>query len=305
MSLRPSGTVTAIIPAYNNQDQLNRALRSVLQQSLPVTQTIIVDDSSSPRLKIPSWFDSPFELIRLPTNKGPYYARNCAIEKVTTDYVAFLDSDDIWHPNKILEQLPASHEYSEAYFSFSNGDVRPELGQKKPIHYFALSRPNKRAKLFGILNTRASFIANSSVMISTSLLRKFGPFDEEKIGADFRMWVKVLASMEPLIVNPIYEKTFTLYLNEGSVSSNFLKKQSALIYHLQKLRGEIPTHYGAEINNKMIDVFLSVLFRTGLRSCVELSEKNEINISLDQWARRAPISILHFLRYLVMIKWRV
>ncbi len=110
--------VSVIIPTYFSSNSLKRALHSVAFQTLPVAEIIIIDDSgdSSEVIKIKNIlkeFTYPRERVKFyfnSKNMGPSYTRNRGIEESTSKYIAFLDSDDIWHPAKIEIQYSIMEE---------------------------------------------------------------------------------------------------------------------------------------------------------------------------------------------------
>lgn len=102
-------SVSVIIPFFNSSSTLSRALQSVHWQTSKVHEIIVVDDASTPFER-----DQAFKLlephgnvkfISLELNKGPANARNVGWDVAQGDWVAFLDSDDAWHPRKIELQL--------------------------------------------------------------------------------------------------------------------------------------------------------------------------------------------------------
>jgi len=98
--------ITAIIPTYNRAGTLGRAVRSALEQSLPCAQVIVVDDGSTDGTAgVLAEFGDRIRVIRKP-NGGVSSARNAGVAAATTQWVAFLDSDDRWQPDKIQKQAP-------------------------------------------------------------------------------------------------------------------------------------------------------------------------------------------------------
>jgi glycosyltransferase involved in cell wall biosynthesis len=102
--IRPD-EVSVVIPMFNSSATLNRALKSVYTQSYPILEAIVVDDASDreeSRMaeKICQNFAGS-KYIRLAQNCGPATARNRGIKEARGTFVAFLDSDDIWMPDKI------------------------------------------------------------------------------------------------------------------------------------------------------------------------------------------------------------
>ncbi|MBN8521971.1 MAG: glycosyltransferase family 2 protein [Alphaproteobacteria bacterium] len=113
--MKKNASISVIIPSYNRADLLDRTLRSVSAQSLPPLEVIIVDDCSTdntdqimPELKA-RYADLSVVFIRHPENKGEAGARNTGILAARGEYLAFLDSDDEWLPQKLERQISFMH----------------------------------------------------------------------------------------------------------------------------------------------------------------------------------------------------
>lgn len=100
--------ISVIIPTYNRREQVCRAIDSVLEQTLAADEIIIVDDGSTDGTAeaVASRYGSRVKVVRQP-NAGAAAARNRGIQKAHGDWVAFLDSDDIWVANKLERQAKA------------------------------------------------------------------------------------------------------------------------------------------------------------------------------------------------------
>jgi glycosyltransferase involved in cell wall biosynthesis len=98
--------VSAVIPAYNRSHCIGRAVSSVLAQSVPACEILIVDDGSSDDLAgAVAKFGDQVRLIVHDRNRGAAAARNTGLRAAACELVAFLDSDDVWKPEKIAEQI--------------------------------------------------------------------------------------------------------------------------------------------------------------------------------------------------------
>lgn len=103
-------TLSVIIPTFNRRDQVLRAIASVDEQTCRVDEIIVVDDGSTDATTealISRQHDEmlpPLRIIRQ-ENAGPAAARNAALRVARGDLVAFLDDDDVWHPDKVARQL--------------------------------------------------------------------------------------------------------------------------------------------------------------------------------------------------------
>lgn len=99
-------SVSVIIPAFGRHCCMGEAVRSVLAQTYPAQEIIVVDDGSDPPLALPGFArNSAVQIIRRETNRGAAAARNTGARKARGAWLAFLDSDDIWHPSKLVRQM--------------------------------------------------------------------------------------------------------------------------------------------------------------------------------------------------------
>ncbi len=114
-----SDTVSVVIPTYNSEKTICRALDSVMAQTLQPAETIIVDDGSTDstvaivEAYATNWPDRRITFMPMAENHGPSYARNMGWNTAKTEFVAFLDADDSWHKRKLeiqtdyMQQHPA------------------------------------------------------------------------------------------------------------------------------------------------------------------------------------------------------
>ena len=115
--------VSVIIPTYNRADLIGHTLESVINQSYRNLEIIVIDDGSVDNTEevVKAIGDSRIRYIRHQTNCGGSTARNTGVEAARGEYIAFLDSDDIWVPNKIQLQLASiqMHPHSERVVSYT------------------------------------------------------------------------------------------------------------------------------------------------------------------------------------------
>src|SRR5690554_6097740 len=125
--------VSIIIPLYNCSDFLKQTIQSILFQTYQNWEVIMVDDCSSDNsVLIAQEFvekDHRIKLIQLEKNSGAAVARNKAIEASTGRFIAFLDSDDLWMPNKLEKQVQFMLDQDVA-FSFSAYEKIDEKDRK-------------------------------------------------------------------------------------------------------------------------------------------------------------------------------
>lgn len=124
----PAPKVSVIIPAYKAEGTIDGAIATVVAQSLPELEVIVVDDASSDRT-----FDRardalqaaglPYAVTRLEVNAGPSGARNAGVALARGDYVAFLDSDDTWMPEKLRLQVEFMERHPEVTLCGCRADL--------------------------------------------------------------------------------------------------------------------------------------------------------------------------------------
>lgn len=127
-------SITSIItPVYNSEKYLGECIQSVLAQSYVNWEHILVDDCSTDNseaiIKVFQEKDSRIKYHRLETNSGAGIARNKAIELAQGSFIAFLDSDDQWYPEKLEKQLGFMQK-NEYHFTFTDYDMVNADGQK-------------------------------------------------------------------------------------------------------------------------------------------------------------------------------
>lgn len=120
--------VSIITPMYNSEKYISRAISSVLSQTYPFWEMIIIDDCSSDNsvgiVKEFAARDSRIKLICFDKNSGAAVARNAGTEKASGRYIAFLDSDDLWFENKLDSQLEfmAKNSFAFVFSSYEKID---------------------------------------------------------------------------------------------------------------------------------------------------------------------------------------
>lgn len=118
---RPGVSVSVVIPAYNAAEFLGRAIRSALDQTAKPLEILVVDDcSTDDTVSVVRKMGSPIvRVISSPSNRGPGAARNLGIDEAQGDWIALLDADDAWLPER-LERLVPLGELEAADFVADN-----------------------------------------------------------------------------------------------------------------------------------------------------------------------------------------
>lgn len=182
-------STSVIIPCFNGQDYLPHALASVRAQTVPAREVIVVDDGSTEPVTVPSdWDGPPLTLIRTP-NRGLPTARNTALDAARGEFVAYLDCDDWWHPEKLVKQeaaLRADPSAVACYTRCHEGEGLFGFGPYPPIDVSDAD--------FLVMLWHHSFFPPSSVMARRAITDQVGRFDPSmSMGEDIEHFFRLLA----------------------------------------------------------------------------------------------------------------
>ena len=186
--------VSVIIPTYNRKNLLKRALNSVSSQTFVPQEIIVVDDGSSDGTK--DWVLEMFPYVRYiyQDNSGVSSARNAGIKEAKGSWIAFLDSDDEWMPDKLEKQERAINDSKEAWLCHTN-----EVWVRNSVR---VNQMKKHQKYGGYVFENCLDICRispSSVLIKKEVFEMVGLFDESlKVCEDYDLWLRI-TSVLPII----------------------------------------------------------------------------------------------------------
>lgn len=178
--------ISVVIPSYNREATLSRALNSVLNQSSAVDEVIVVDDGSSDNSAAVIQQQFPtIKLIQQP-NQGVSAARNTGINAASGDWIALLDSDDEWLPEKIATIRQAQINNPEEIL-FHSDEIWIRNGSR-------VNQMNKHAKYGGDIFKYClplCVISPSAVVIHRSVFEQIGFFNEKLPACeDYDLWLR-------------------------------------------------------------------------------------------------------------------
>lgn len=184
--------ISVIIPTYNRTNYITQAINSVLRQTYMNFEIIVVDDGSIDNTKeiVASYVSGILKYV-FQENSGPSAARNMGIRLARGEYIAFLDSDDLWDPQKLEIQTAMFRDDPALGIVFSN--VRYVDGNDKIIRD---SIAQKGYEFSGdyikeTLEIRFPFPSSSAVMIKKEVVEEVGLFDESlRLGEDGDLWLR-------------------------------------------------------------------------------------------------------------------
>lgn len=213
--------ISVIIPTYNRGYTIKQSVESVLLQTYKNLEVIIIDDNSSDNTEIilSKIKDERLRYIKLNTNKGANYARNEGLRYSNYDVVAFQDSDDIWHKNKLHDQIEfiKKHNYDVVASSY-NMYVEKKFKRSVFTNYSKLGDVSIKNLLYGnyistqtILGYKKCF---ESVMFDNELPR-------------FQDWDIAIRLVENFSVGFYNIPLVDVYLQDDSISKDEYKQLKA------------------------------------------------------------------------------
>ena len=252
--------ISVIIPLYNKEAEVERALRSVIEQSLTPREIIIVDDGStdnSAAIVERIITETPNANIRLirQKNAGVSAARNRAITEAVGEYVALLDADDYWLSGyiaevcRLMEYYPTADCYSTA-FDIASNNQRHRANTSQQEGYI---NPATEA-----LQGRYPIIPSTATLRRSTLLSIGGFPEGMRLGEDQWVWIRLVATGAKFCYSPMslvrYSRTAT--------------NRSAAIYRSEESQHSIEELYSPSQPNELNEYIARVGIGKAITQCV-------------------------------------
>ncbi|MDR5591383.1 glycosyltransferase family 2 protein [Christiangramia sp. SM2212] len=221
------GLVSVIMPAFNSEAYITESIQSVINQSHQNWELLVIDDASTDAtaeiVKSFSAGDHRIQLLTNSTNSGTHHSRNKGIKAASGVYIAFLDADDLWKPEKLSKQLMVLSKPNVAA-CFSSYDLIDEKG----------NHLNKKVQALPILHyeklLKANYVGNLTGIYNVDILGKvYCPQISKR--QDWALWLKVIDEGGP--IEGIQESLAVYRIRKNSISTNKLEmlKYNFKVYH--------------------------------------------------------------------------
>lgn len=235
--MAPTFGITVIVPAYQAEGFLAETLATVAKQTKFPTELIVIDDGSTDKTcdVVESFAIAHTELsVRLlrESHHGPGAARNAGVRAAGSDWVAFLDSDDLWHTEKLEKMIGAIQAHPEANFYCHNETVMFLDGTERVTDYgkgFSFGKPIPKQLYL------RNYFSTSAVVCRRDLVLQWGGFDEALTSAqDYELWLRMSSDLVPVFVPEVLG---TYVLREGNITtSRFWKRLFNILWVKHKHR---------------------------------------------------------------------
>jgi len=280
MELCKPTTVTVVIPTYNRHSLLARALRSLMAQTRPPDEIIVVDDGSTDGTGERLAREFPSVRYFAQERRGVSSARNRAIRAASGEWMGFLDSDDEWLPEKLARQLAVLAAQPDHHVCHTN-EFWIRRGRK-------VNPRRVHAKRGGRIFQHClplCVISPSSALIHRSVLKRVGLFDEGLIACeDYDLWLRVCA------IYPVLYLEEPLVVKHGGHSDQLSAAHWGMDrFRMRALTKIIESHeLGAEERNAAIETLLRKIdiYLPGARKRGKLDEVDTLHRVRKQYEER-------------------
>ena len=189
--MRKHVKVSVIIPTYNRENLVDKAIKSVLKQTYRNYEVIIIDDGSTDNTeKVVKNFHHPqIHYIKHADNRGVSAARNTGIRNCCGEYIAFLDSDDEWMPEKLNKQMKIFEKAPSKVGAVYTGNYYIDKISEKITKVYI---PRKKGHIYEDILRGEGTLYISTLLVRKECFTKAGLFDEDfPAREDLDMWIRI------------------------------------------------------------------------------------------------------------------
>lgn len=227
--------ISVVIPVYNGEKTIRETIESVLNQTLSNLEIILINDGSQDStLKIVSSVkDFRVKTFSYP-NKGLSASRNRGISQAAGDYIAFIDADDLWTPDKLEAQFNALQANPQAAVAYSWTDYIDEFGQI----FCQGSHFNYTGDIYTKLLVTNILESGSNALIRKQVFTEVGGFDESlRAGEDWDMYLR-LAARYHFVAVPAPQILYRVSVN--SMSFNIPQQEAECLKVIERAFNQAP-----------------------------------------------------------------
>lgn len=222
-------TVSIVIPTYNHADFLKSAIRSVLDQTLMDWEAIVVNNHSEDDTEqvVDSFNDDRIRLVNFRNHGVIAASRNHGIRLAKGDYIAFLDSDDVWYPEKLSRCMA---KLCDGYDAVCHAELWTKEGWSRKVQYGPERRTTYQSLLYD-----GNCLSTSAIVVKRTALDRTGGFDEDRgmvTAEDYELWLRLARSGSRIgLIDDILGE---YRLHDGNQSKAVMRNHQAELAVLRK-----------------------------------------------------------------------
>lgn len=255
-TMRNKQTISVIIPTYNSSSYIKRTLDSVLSQNILPDEIVVVDDGSSDNTveRIEEYKmknKDVLENIRVirQNNMGAGAARNRAIKEASGEWIAFLDSDDIWMQGKMEAVRTAMEAHPDATI-IAHDEYAVDEKDLDSHRLCSLHEVYDESKDLFIQLYEGNFFSTSCMVIKKQIIEKVGGFDESLRSAqDYDLWIRCGMYGKLFYIPEPYE----IYVTRGgNITANTYRRYNCEMKICRKYIDELIGRIGLKKTRKIV-----------------------------------------------------
>ena len=219
-------TISVIVPAYNAEKTILETITSVLNQTFSDFELIVINDGSTDKTleRLNTLEDSRLKIFSY-ENGGESVARNRGISQATGDFIAFIDADDLWTPDKLELQLAALQQHPEAGVAYSWAYYMDEDGESLQAEPPIFVQGNVQVELL----VKDFIVSGSNCMVRREAIKSVGEFDPSlPCAADWDYWLR-LAARWPFVVVPKHQILYRISSNSASSQVEVMERCNLIV----------------------------------------------------------------------------
>lgn len=235
-------TITVVLPCYNAESLIGKAIDSIVKQSYKDWELIVVDDASTDSSveRVKTFKDKRIKLIQLATNGGYPIAMNEGIAQATGEYIARMDADDVCLPDRFKQQLIALEQNTKASFCGTNR-FRITPGGKMYIDRVRSNEKLKWESWQDLIGGKRLF-TDASVILRRDFVMAVGGYRTyQRSGMDVDLWLRVMEKFGPgiTLMKPLYGRVV-------EPNSLIFNPKTYLINQVPRVLARQRTEYGQD-----------------------------------------------------------
>ncbi len=255
--------VSVILPTYNRAGILQKSIDSVLSQTYTDLELVIVDDGSTDNTKelVASYEDSRIRYLYTEMNRGAAAARNFGMENAAedTEYIAFEDSDDLWHKDKLEKQIKEMERHPESGFCYHKIAYDMGGGYQAILPDERLPAEKKQGEIYAQL-LFDNLVDCPSMLIRKDLLGRVGSFDEMlKALEDYDLALRLAKQAPVAFVNEVLLDSSYSTTGVSGSAVNYLMASCVLLGKYKKDYLETDTF------NHRVEIIITDAERAGMK----------------------------------------
>ncbi|OJF90672.1 glycosyltransferase family A protein [Alkalibacterium sp. 20] len=296
--------ISVVIPTHNRADLLERAVKSVKEQTIRDLEIIVISDGSTDDtdLVVNKMMeqDDRIHFITYKTPQGANTARNKGIEAASHDYIAFLDDDDEWLPTKLEKQLNVFQSNKDIGLVYTGSNL---IYVHEETAYDNI--PSESGDLAHKILFKNSIGTTSTVMVKKEILEKSGYFDTELAALqDYDLWIRVSQLTQIGVVEEPCINYYN-YTGKKQISQQTSKYISAIEYIENKHRELFSTLSEKETKVRKSNFYM-LLANKAMRNN---SKKEAVRFSVKAFSLKPAVKgsafiVLSLFKYKTVLKFR-